>query len=179
MKETDIEKLKYPAGKFSKPATVTNQQIKDWIKEIEELPGQVKQAVEGLTPEQLSLHYRPGGWSILQVVHHIADSHMNSFIRFKLTLTEDRPTIKPYFQEKWSELPDGNEADVNFSLQLLEALHKRWAVMLKNMSPEQFKLTYRHPERHDTQTLENNLCLYAWHGRHHLAQIKQALELKY
>ena len=179
MTEMDIETLKYPAGRYTKPDAITDLQIKDWIKEIEELPGQIRQAVAGLTPEQLSLHYRPGGWTIRQVVHHIADSHMNSFIRFKLTLTEDKPTIKPYLQIEWSELPDGSEADVNFSLQLLEGLQKRWVVLLKNMTPEQFKRSYIHPERSAIQTLEGNLCLYAWHGRHHLAHIRQALELKY
>ena len=179
MKETDIESLKFPVGKYLKPDHITSRHIKEWISEIEELPGQIRKTVEGLTPEKLSLHYRPGGWSVRQVVHHITDSHMNSFIRFKLTLTEDNPTIKPYLQEKWSELPDGNEADVSYSLQMLEGLHRRWAVLLKKMTPEQFKLTYIHPERSAVQTLEGNLGLYAWHGRHHLAHIMQALELKY
>ena len=179
MNETDVEALRFPVGKFTRPDTITPQQITEWIREIEALPGQIRQAVAGLSHEQLSLHYRPGGWTIRQVVHHVADSHMNSFMRFKLTLTEDKPTIKPYLQEKWSELPDGNEADVNLSIQLLESLHARWAVLLKKMTPEQFKLTYIHPERSAVQTLEGNLALYAWHGRHHLAHIKQALELKY
>ena len=176
MNAEEIQKLKYPIGRFSKPDPITREDIDSWITEIEALPGQIKQLVGGLDEEKLNFRYRPEGWNIRQVVHHITDSHFNSFVRFKLALTENDPVIKPYDQVSWADLPDGKTADVNFSLLMLEGLHQRWLVLLRSMTPEQFDRTFKHPEREGIQKLSVNVGLYAWHGKHHLAHIKQALE---
>ncbi len=176
VQENDI--LKYPIGRYARPETITEKDIRTWIREIEELPGQLNDLVKTLDDNQLNLRYRPGGWTIRQVIHHLADSHYNSFIRFKLALTETDPVVKPYKQAEWSELPDAMQADVRSSLQILEGLHNRWTVLLKSMSPEQFEKTFVHPERQGLQKLNANLGLYAWHGKHHLAHIKKALEMQ-
>ncbi|HLF33504.1 MAG TPA: bacillithiol transferase BstA [Cyclobacteriaceae bacterium] len=176
MESTDIEKLKYPIGKYERPQVITRETIDRWIGEIEEFPSILRKQVSGLTEKQLSLHYRPGGWMVRQVIHHLADSHMNSLTRFKLSLTEENPVIKPYKENLWAELPDGKEADINISLLMLEGIHKRWAYLLGRMKPEQFERAYIHPERKSPQKLDGVLGLYAWHCNHHLAHIKQALE---
>ncbi len=176
MQSPDIEKLKYPIGRYTKPEPITSEYINNWIRDIEALPGQVKELVNNLDDKKLELRYRPGGWSIRQVINHLADSHMNSFIRFKLALTEDKPTIRPYLQEKWAEMPDACQGDINYSIQMLEGLHHRWVILLKNLTPEQYKIVYLHPERSGDQLLDATLGLYAWHGKHHLAHIKLALE---
>ena len=170
----DIEQLRYPVGRFKKPDPITREDLDRWINEIEELPRLVRDKVNGLSDEQMSLQYRPEGWNIRQLVHHMADSHYNSFMRFKLALTEDNPLIKPYHQEAWALLPDGNKAPVETSLMILEGLHKRWTVLLRSMTPEEFKCTFRHPEREGLQYLDANVGLYAWHGKHHLAHIELA-----
>ncbi len=177
MDTEDIEKLKHPIGRYITPDPITREQINGWIRDIEALPDQVKKLIENIDDKKLDLRYRPGGWTIRQVVHHLADSHYNSFMRFKLALTENNPVIKPYKQAEWAELPDTSEADINFSLMILEGLHKRWVVLLKKMTPQQFELTFKHPERDSIQRLDMNLGMYAWHGKHHLAHIRLALGL--
>ncbi|MDH5379314.1 MAG: putative metal-dependent hydrolase [Cyclobacteriaceae bacterium] len=176
---TDIENLKFPVGKLSFPTSISKDTIKECIETISSLPEKVNKVVKDLNENQLQYKYRPEGWNILQVVHHLADSHMNSFIRFKLTLTEDSPTIKPYFEARWSEMPDVLQTPIESSLKILEGVHQRWTVLLNNMSENDFSKLYVHPEHGRTFTLDQNVFLYAWHCRHHLAHIDQALEHKF
>jgi uncharacterized damage-inducible protein DinB len=160
---------RYPIGKFEFKGEITNDVVKTWIKEIEELPGLLRAAVKNMNMEQLDTPYRSGGWTVRQVVHHLADSHMNAYIRLKLALTEENPTIKPYMEEKWAELPD-SKLPINVSLDLLASLHKRLVQLLHNLSPNDLKRTFLHPETGQV-TVGKNIGLYAWHGRHHLAHI--------
>jgi hypothetical protein len=162
--------LSYPIGKFERPGTVLEAERNAWIADIEAAPGLFREAVGGLNDEQLDTPYRPGGWAVRQVVHHAADSHTNSFIRFRLGLTEDEPTVKPYDEKKWAELCD-SALPVEVSLQILDALHRRWVVLLRGMSETDFARTFRHPEM-GLFRLDSNLALYAWHGRHHAAHIR-------
>jgi len=161
--------LRYPVGKFQAVENVTEAQRREFIEAIAEAPGKLRAAITGLNEQQLDTPYRPGGWTVRQVVHHLPDSHMNSFVRFKLALTEDEPTIKPYDEKSWAELADA-KAPVEPSVMLLENLHKRWLVLLKSIAPADWQRKFRHPER-GPMTLEQNLQLYAWHGRHHVAHI--------
>ncbi|HLI30711.1 MAG TPA: putative metal-dependent hydrolase, partial [Terriglobia bacterium] len=142
---------------------------------IEEVPARLRAAVKGLSDAQLDTPYREGGWTVRQVVHHLADSHMNSYVRFRLALTESEPTIKTYDQTRWAELRDARTAPVEPSLALLESLHKRWVLLLKSLEAADFSRTFRHPDR-GTMTLDQNLALYAWHGRHHVAHITSLRE---
>jgi len=170
----DIEKLKYPVGKFQKPELISTQQIQDWINVLKEFPKQLADEVANLTEEALNLQYRPGGWTIRQVVNHCADSHMNSFIRFKLALTEDTPTIKPYFENLWAELPDTKGYPVDAALKILAGLHERWVTLLENLSEKELERKFIHPETDEFIALKTNLGIYAWHCAHHLAHIKIA-----
>src|ERR1035438_5796075 len=142
----DIEQLKYPIGKYQRPQEFTKEKYIECIKTIELFPSRLIKEISNLSDEQLDTPYRPYGWTIKQVVHHCADSHYNAFIRFKLALTEDKPTIKPYLEDKWAKLPDTTLAPIEFSLQILEGLHKRWIILLKSMSEEDFKRQFIHPE---------------------------------
>jgi len=171
----DIENLKYPIGKFSMPKEFSAALTGQWIRSIEELPGKLRSAVNNLNDQQLDTPYRDGGWTVRQVIHHLPDSHMNAYIRFKLALTEETPVIKPYFEDRWAQLPDGKIAPVAISLSLLEALHQRWVLLLKSMSEDDLKKKYHHPESHKDWELRNVLALYAWHGNHHLAHITSLL----
>lgn len=165
----------YPVGKFRLPATWTDVDRRAAIAAIEALPAQLNAAVSDLSDAQLDTPYRPGGWTVRQVVHHVADSHMNAFIRIRLALTEQEPEIKPYDQDRWSELLDGRTMPVSVSLTLLESLHARWTVMLRSLTPQQFGRTFQHPES-GLQTVDSALALYAWHGRHHTAHITRLRE---
>src|SRR5262249_10530754 len=129
-------------------------------------------AVQGLSPQQIETPYRDGGWTVRQVVHHVPESHMNAYIRFKLALTEDEPTIKPYREDRWAQLPDCQATPLEVSLALLESLHERWVGLLHLLKPEDWKRTFRHPEL-GIVSLEKNLALYSWHGRHHVAHITE------
>ena len=162
--------LRYPIGKFSFEGTLTEAQKATFLDDIEETPARVRAAVAGLTDEQLDTPYREGGWTARQVVHHVPDSHMNSYIRFKLAMTETEPTIRPYMENLWAELPEAKSGPVEISLRLLENLHQRWVLFLRGLKPEDWKRTFRHPEL-GAMTLEKNLALYAWHGKHHVAHI--------
>ncbi len=170
MEKTEHMDLRYPIGRFRYDAPLTDDQHRMCIGQIEEAPSELRRAVAGLSPEQLDTPYREGGWTVRQVVHHLPDSHLNSFIRFRLALTEKEPTIKAYDQERWAELIDSRTADVEISLTLLEALHKRWVILLKSLTADDLKLTFMHPES-GIVTLDRNVALYAWHGRHHIAHI--------
>ena len=164
------EDLKYPVGKFAYEGFGDRVQRAEWIQEISHLPEKLKAAVQGLNDEQLDTPYRPEGWSVRQLVHHIADSHMNSFMRLRLALTEPEPTIKPYDEKTWAELPDSRELPPNISLQLLEPLHLRWVHVLKSITEDDFARCFRHPEM-GSMSLDKATALYAWHSRHHLAHI--------
>ncbi len=167
--------LRYPIGQFKWPGEITAGQRRRFIDQIEETPARLRAAVKGLSNEQIDTPYRPGGWTVRQVVHHLPDSHLNSYIRFKLALTEEEPLIKPYDQERWAELDDARTAPPETSLALLESLHRRWVLLLRSLTPADFARAFRHPEL-GVVTLEKNLSLYAWHGRHHVAHITSLRE---
>jgi uncharacterized damage-inducible protein DinB len=168
---------KYPIGKYE-AQPFSESQKKNWIVDIQFLPNELEQAIENLDEAQLHTPYRDGGWTVHQLVHHIADSHMNSFIRFKLALTEDNPTIKPYDENAWSEMADVQKEPINVSITLLYALHKRWLTLLQNMSDADFEKTLFNPQRRGQLTLWEMLGIYAWHGKHHVAHIKTLKENK-
>ncbi|WP_420316704.1 YfiT family bacillithiol transferase [Ekhidna sp.] len=174
----DIDILKYPVGKYETPAEITEEIFNQWIETIQNLPERVKKMVNNLSYDELELQYRPGGWNIKQVVHHLADSHMNSFIRFKLILTEDTPTIKPYDEAAWAKTADADNEDIMESIDILEGLHKRWVTLLNSLKSEQKKRTFFHPEYNREFTLEWMAGLYDWHCKHHVAHIKQAIDLE-
>jgi hypothetical protein len=171
----DLEKLKFPIGKCPKIDDVSENDLKIWIATIEDFPSKIKALTSTLSVEELNWIYRPKGWSIKQVVHHCADSHMNSFIRFKLALTEDVPTIKPYEEALWAELADGISNDISPSLQIIEGLHTRWVLLLKSLDTKALKRQFFHPENLKIASLEETIGVYAWHCNHHLAHIEQAL----
>ncbi|WP_026581317.1 YfiT family bacillithiol transferase [Bacillus sp. J33] len=161
--------LRYPIGKFNYDGEPTAELLERWIKEIEELPFELKEAVKGLNDEQLDTAYRSDGWTIRQVVHHIADSHLNSYTRFKLALTENTPSIKLYEEGKWAELPD-SKLPVDVSLKLIESLHSRWVFLLRSLKQDELAKTFQHPES-GVVKLSINIGIYAWHGLHHVAHI--------
>jgi len=173
-----MEKLKFPIGKFEKPIQISSDIVSNWILIIEQFPNKLSNVVCGLNDNQLDTPYREGGWTIRQVVHHCADSHMNSLTRFKLALTEDNPTIRPYYEDRWAELPDSKKLDVAPSLQIIQGLHKRWVCMLNNLTAKELERTFVHPEQNKTITLQENIGVYAWHCNHHLAHITQLIALK-
>lgn len=161
---------RYPIGKYNFPETISDREREAFLRQIEEAPSKLQVAVAGLNAEQLDTPYREGGWTVRQVVHHLADSHMNAFLRFKLALTELEPLVKTYDQKLWAELPDAKVAPIEPSLKLFEGLHKRFAELLASMSVDDFARAMKHPEQ-GIVTLARYLGLYAWHGRHHVAQI--------
>ncbi len=171
MEVKDIEHLRFPVGRFQSPKNPSQEEIDTWISEIENLPNQMRLAVAELSNQELDIPYRSGGWTAQQVVHHVADSHMNAYIRFKLALTEDSPNIKPYDEASWAKLPDTFETPIEISLKLVEALHQRWTILLKNMSPNDYKKIFLHPEHGTTFRLDETIAAYAWHGKHHLGHI--------
>jgi hypothetical protein len=164
------EQLRYPIGKFSAPVSYTAEDMQQWIGTIKTLPGKVRHAIIGLNEKQLDTRYRTGGWTIRQVIHHLADSHMNSIIRFKWALTEDNPTIKAYHEADWALLPD-YQLPVEPSLKMLEGIHQRLVALFDSFTEDQWNRTFIHPEHGNTVTLKRNLALYAWHSKHHLAHI--------
>lgn len=166
----ELDALRYPVGRFRSRSGLSSRERSALIDDIALLPRDLRAAVSDLSAEQLGTPYRPGGWSVRQVVHHLPDSHLNGYVRFKLAMTEAEPTIKPYDEAAWAELADATGDDVEGSLLLLEALHRRWTHFLRSLAPEHFGRSFRHPEL-GRVTLETNLQLYAWHGRHHLAHI--------
>ena len=165
-----MDDLRYPVGKFHHESDVTLDQRRAWIRQIADAPAALRQAVDGLNDEQLETPYRPDGWTIRQVVHHVPESHMNAYIRYKLALTEDNPTIKPYDETAWSKVADTARTPINVSLALLDALHTRWVILLESLGEADFARPLIHPERGQI-TLDWMLQLYAWHGRHHVAHI--------
>lgn len=172
--EINMEKLKYPIGKFLCPTEIKTTDINNWIDVINEFPSKLKNQVDELSDADLQNTYRPNGWTIAQLVNHCADSHMNSFIRFKLALTEDTPTIKPYFEDRWAELTDSNAYPIPDALKILEGLHAKWVFLLRSLSDEDFNKEFIHPESGNRISLKANLGVYAWHCQHHLAHIMNA-----
>ncbi|HEV2397230.1 MAG TPA: bacillithiol transferase BstA [Candidatus Sulfotelmatobacter sp.] len=167
-----MDDLRFPVGKFRYDGPPSEEQKQTLLQEIALAPANLRSAVKGLSEKQLDTEYRPDGWTVRQVVHHVPDSHLNSYVRFKLALTEDEPTIKPYAEDRWAELADSKNTPIEVSLTLLDSLHERWVRLLRSLTPEQWKRTFRHPEL-GPMTLEKTLALYAWHGRHHVAHITE------
>jgi len=168
-----MENLKYPIGRFELGKTYTMAETKSQILTISALPSKLLNVVNVLNEAQLETPYRPEGWTVRQTVHHIADSHLNAFARFKLALTEDNPTIKPYEEHLWAELADGKTAPVDWSLQLLKYVHLRWILLLNSLTDADFQRTYLHPETKRIFTLQEVVALYAWHSEHHYEHIHQ------
>ena len=178
MEKQELEKLRYPIGKYSIPDTISSQQIKEWITVLDELPQQFEELVRPLTETQLETPYRPEGWTVRQLIHHVSDSHHNSYIRFKWALTEENPVIKAYNEKAWANLFDTKGAPIEMSLLHLKAVHTKLVYLLKGLTKEQLKRTFMHPENNQTISLEANIGQYAWHGSHHLAHIKNLIERK-
>jgi uncharacterized damage-inducible protein DinB len=167
--------LRYPIGKFQPKPQLTDDERQALIHQLAEAPVKLQQSVSGLMEEQLDTPYRPEGWTVRQVIHHLPDSHLNAYVRMKLAMTEQQPTIKPYEQELWAELSDAKTAPIEMSLTLFESLHKRWVLFLQSLKSSDFARTINHPES-GVMNLEKILQLYAWHGRHHTAQITSLRE---
>jgi hypothetical protein len=163
---------RFPIGKFHYDGPPSEEQRRNLISDIEKAPAALRSAVQGLSPQQIETPYREGGWTVRQVIHHVPDSHMNAYIRFKLALTEDEPTIKPYAEDRWAQLSDAQSTPIEVSLALLDSLHDRFVQMLLGIKPEEWKRTFRHPDL-GLMPLEKNLALYAWHGKHHVAHITE------
>ena len=168
------DNLRYPIGRFQPPGPLTPERRAELVAALAHLPGQVRALVEPLSSVQLGCAYRPGGWTIRQLVHHLPDSHLNAYLRMKLALTEDAPTVKTYREDLWAELPDVAAAPAAASLALLDGLHQRWATLLLALPPAAFARTFLHPEW-GAVSLDFALLQYAWHGRHHLAHMRTAL----
>lgn len=167
-----MEDLRFPIGKFKYEGAITEEQKQSMLNDIAEAPANLRKAIRGLSDAQLDTEYRPGGWSVRQVVHHLPDSHMNSYVRFKLALTEDEPTVKTYAEDRWAQLADTAMTPVEISLTLLDSLHDRWVRLLRSLTAEQWRRTLRHPE-FGPMSLEKTLAMYAWHGKHHVAHITE------
>jgi uncharacterized damage-inducible protein DinB len=165
-----MEDLRYPIGKFIRPERLTGQARLECIRTIAEAPGRIRAAVDGLDDAQLDTPYREGGWTVRQVVHHVADSHLNAYVRFKLAVTEDRPRIKTYEEKLWAETADARTLPVEVSLVLLENLHRRWVAFLESLAPADFERKFDHPEN-GMMEVGSLLALYSWHGRHHEGHI--------
>lgn len=165
---------RYPIGRFVYEGPMTAAERAEAMDAIAAAPAALRAAVAGMTDADLDTPYRPGGWTVRQVVHHLPDSHMNAYVRLKLALTEDRPTIRPYDEARWAELPDSRDVPVEVSLSLLEALHLRWVALLRALPPESFDRTLIHPEWSEPMSLDRLVALYAWHGRHHVAHVTAA-----
>ena len=168
-------KLKYPIGQPSIPELISKDQVELWILTIEELPKKLHSLVKDLSKEQLDTVYRPDGWTIRQVIHHISDSHQHSYTRFKWALTEDKPIIKAYYEERWAELLDSKTAPIELSLNVITALHTKWVYFLKGMTPKDLNTTFIHPADNSIIRLDANIGVYAWHCSHHYEHINQLL----
>jgi uncharacterized damage-inducible protein DinB len=162
--------LRFPIGKLSYDGPLTSAQKEEALDNIAQTPEKLRTAIKGLADAQLDTPYRPSGWTVRQVVHHVPDSHLNAYMRFKLALTEDEPTIKPYAEQRWAELADTKATPIEVSLTMLDSLHDRWVRLLHSLKSEDWKRTFRHPEQ-GLVTLDKSLAMYSWHGRHHVAHI--------
>jgi len=176
MKETALEQLRYPIGKYEIPNPITEGHLQKWITILEHLPERLAKIVNPLSKSQLETVYRPGGWTVRQLVHHISDSHHHSYIRFKWALTETNPIIKPYFEKEWANLFDAKTAPIQLSLNHLAAVHAKLVYLLKGLSQEDLQRKFTHPDGNEETTLAENIGRYAWHGSHHFAHIEQLLK---
>lgn len=172
----ELQNLKYPIGTYQRSANPDEQTLKEWISHLEALPRLLTDVTSPLSESALNYIYRPEGWTIRQVVHHLADSHMNSIIRFKLALTEDTPTIRPYYEDRWAKLADVTEVEITASIDILRGVHQRLVAMLRSLSAQELERDYIHPEHNRKMTIKETIGLYAWHSNHHLAHIHQALK---
>ncbi len=172
----DLQHLKYPIGEYNPSHLISQAQIELWINELAIFPRQLNELTQGLSDKGLEISYRPGGWTARQVVHHLADSHINAYTRFHLTLTEENPTIRPYDEVKWAELSDAKNGNIQLSIHILEAIHERLVTLLRTLNFSDFDRTYVHPATDKQFTLGYLLGNYAWHGKHHLAHIKLTLK---
>lgn len=175
MTTLELEKLKYPIGTFDCPNNVSQQHIDSWISILEHFPNRLENLVKDLSDKQLDTVYRPGGWTIRQVVHHISDSHHHSYSRFKWALTEDKPIIKAYFEERWAELVDAKTAPIAMSLSHIKAVHGKLVYLLKRISMDDFNKSFIHPESNSEVLLSYNIGNYAWHSNHHYMHIENLL----
>lgn len=176
MRPEELEKLRYPIGKFARPAELSPAVINSWIDQLEEYPEKLSSLVQSLGEDQLEMPYRPGGWTIRQVVHHVADSHHNSYIRFKWALTEDEPVIKPYDEKGWATLIDTMNGPIEMSLDHLKTTHKKLVYLLRRLTAAQLQRCFIHPDDNSKTSLAENIGRYAWHGAHHYQHIAGALE---
>ena len=176
MENNNLEQLRYPIGKYIIPNPITKDQLSDWISILEHLPKRLADMVTPLSDDQLETPYRPEGWTVRQLVHHISDSHHHSYIRFKWGLTEDNPTIKPYFEKEWSKLFDAKTAPIQMSLNHLSAVHAKLVYLLKGLSEEDLQRKFTHPDGNEETTLAENIGRYAWHGSHHFAHIENLIK---
>ncbi|QOW09375.1 putative metal-dependent hydrolase [Kaistella flava (ex Peng et al. 2021)] len=168
----NLEHKKYPIGKFQEPKKITDQDIDSHIRTIKDFPSKLKHVVENWNADQLDTQYREGGWTIRQLINHLSDSSMNSYMRFKLALTEDNPTIKSYDEQQWAELQDSFTIDVKPAFQMLKGIHKRWVYELKSLTNKEYESTYHHPDQNKDITLKESLAFCAWHCDHHFAHIQ-------
>ena len=171
MESQDLEKLRYPIGKFARPANISQEIIEEWIDKLDTYPSQLRNLVQDLNEEQLATPYRQGGWQVGQLVHHIADSHHNSYIRFKWALTEDKPVIKVYDEKRWAELHDSRTAPISNSLDHLQVIHTKLVYLLRGLNRTDLKREFIHPDGNVVTTLEENIGRYVWHGQHHYTHI--------
>jgi len=167
----NLEELKYPIGKHETPTIIDSKQVLEWITILEDFPKQLRDSVQNLSNKQLDTPYRPEGWTIRQVIHHLADSHHNSYTRFKWALTEDRPIIKAYYEERWAELRDSKSGPIFLSLNALDALHAKWTYFLRGLTPQELNQLFIHPDGNEEISLSENIGIYAWHCVHHFAHI--------
>jgi uncharacterized damage-inducible protein DinB len=166
-----VQDLRYPIGEFVFAGPLAERDRRECVARIAATPMAMRAAVAGLSAEQLDTPYRPDGWTVRQVVHHVPDSHLNAYVRFKLALTEPNPTIKPYLESRWAELPDARTAPVELSLDILDSLHRRWVVVLGQIGADDWARTYFHPEQGREVSLDEAVAFYAWHGEHHIAHV--------
>lgn len=175
MENLALEKLRYPIGKFERPKTITEAHISEWTESLAALPARLEELVTDLLEEQLETPYRPGGWTVRQLIHHIADSHHHSYVRFKWALTENEPVIKPYFEKEWAGLFDSRTAPIQLSLAHLKAVHAKLVYLIRGLNSADLKRSFVHPDGNVLTQLDENIGRYAWHGSHHFAHIEQLL----
>ena len=178
MTEQELEKLKYPIGQFECPNNISKQHIESWISILEHFPNRLENLVKDLSNQQLDTQYRPDGWTIRQVVHHVSDSHHHSYTRFKWALTEDKPTIKFYYEQDWAELADAKYAPIALSLEHLKAVHAKLVYLLRSLSEVDLNKSFIHPEHNEEVVLKRNVGIYAWHSNHHYAHIENLMKRK-
>lgn len=179
MTNAELEKLRYPIGKFECPKLISNSDLKSWISILEAFPNRLESLVENLNDTQLDTEYRPGGWTIRQVIHHISDSHHHSYTRFKWALTEDKPTIKAYFEDRWAELSDSKHGPIEMSLLHIKVIHEKLVYLLNTLTEDDLNRSFIHPETNSEVKLNFQVGNYAWHSNHHYAHIENLMKQKY